>query len=57
MLAYTLIHHCDPDKYKPGEIVEILPPDPKASPEWRMAVNKLRMEILQKKTGWRPQGT
>ena len=57
MLAYTLIHGCDPTKYQAGEIVEILPPDPKASPEWRMAVNKLRMEILQKKTGWGPQGT
>ena len=54
MLAYTLIHGCDPDKYKQGEIVKILPPDPNPSPEWRMAVNKLRMEILQKKTGWRP---
>jgi len=24
MLAYTLIHGCDPDKYKPGEIVEMI---------------------------------
>ena len=56
MLASTLIHGCDPDKYKLGEIVEILPPDPNLSPEWRMAVNTLRMQILQKKTGWRPQG-
>jgi hypothetical protein len=38
MLAYTVIHGCDPNKYKPGEIVEILPSDPKASPEWRMSV-------------------
>ena len=30
MLAYTLIHNCDPGQYKPGEIVEILSPDPKA---------------------------
>ena len=29
MLTYTVIHGCDPNKYKPGEIVEILPPDPK----------------------------
>ena len=41
MLAYTLIHNCDPTKYQAGEIVEILPPDPNPSPEWRMAVNKL----------------
>ena len=54
MLAYTVIHGCDPNKYKPGEIVEILPSDPKASPEWRMSVNKLRQEIIQKETGWRP---
>ena len=56
MLAHTVIHGCDPDKYQAGEIVEILPPDANPSPEWRMTVNKLRMEILQKKTGWRPQG-
>jgi hypothetical protein len=55
MLAYTVIHGCDPSKYRPGEITEILPPDPKASPDWRMSVNTLRMEILQKKTGWRPE--
>lgn len=54
ILAYTVIHGCDPNKYKPGEIVEILPSDPKASPEWRILVNKLRQEIIQKKTGWRP---
>ena len=29
MLTYTVIHGCDPNKYKPGEIVEILPPDSK----------------------------
>ena len=28
MLAYTLIHGCDPDKYKPGQIVETLAPRP-----------------------------
>ena len=35
MLAYTVIHGCDPDKYQAGEIVEILPPDPKASSQSR----------------------
>ena len=48
MLAYTLIHGCDPTKYQAGEITEILPPDPKASPEWRMAANTLRRAVLQK---------
>ena len=28
MLAYTLIHGCDPTKYQAGEITEILPPRP-----------------------------
>lgn len=54
MLVHTLVHSCDPDKYKAGQIVEILLPAPKPSPEWRMSVSNLRMEILQKKTGWRP---
>ena len=40
MLAYTLIHGCDPDKYKPGEIVEILPPDRPT-------------RILRRSGGWR----
>ena len=56
MLAYTLIHNCDPDKYKAGEIVEILRADPKAG-DWWVSANALRREILQKKSGWRPQGT
>ena len=54
MLAYTLIHNCDSAKYKPGEIVEILPPDRKAG-DWWMAANTLRRAILQKKSGWRPR--
>ena len=29
MLNCTLIHGCDADKYKPGEIIEILRPDPR----------------------------
>ncbi len=32
MQAYTLIHNCDPEKYKWGEIVEIVSPDKKAPP-------------------------
>ena len=57
MLAYTLIHGSDPDKYKAGEIVEILRPDPKASRDCWMSANTLRRAILQKKSGWRPQGS
>ncbi len=49
MLAYQLIHNCDPAKYKPGEIVEILPPDAKASPGLNYS---LRMQIHRKKYGW-----
>lgn len=55
MLAYTLIHNCDFDKYRQGEIVEILQPDPKASGDWWMSVNRLKRAILQKKSGWRPE--
>jgi hypothetical protein len=29
--AYSLIHNADPQKYRWGEILEILPPDPKTS--------------------------
>lgn len=47
MLAYTLIHNCDPGKYKEGEITQILPPDPKAPPGLDY---KLRMAIHSKKT-------
>ncbi|SRR6266566_3927262 len=54
MLAYTLIHNCDPDKYKRGQITEILPPDLKASRDWWMSANRLRRGILQKKSEWRP---
>jgi len=57
MLNYTLVHGCDPNKYKPGEIVEILRPDPNLSNDWWMSANTLRREILQKKSGWRPRGT
>jgi hypothetical protein len=36
MPAYTLIHNCDSDKYEPGEIVDILRPDPNLSKDWWM---------------------
>ena len=54
MLNYTLIHGCNPDKHRSGEIIEILRPDPKASSDWWMAARNLRMEICRKKSGWRP---
>jgi len=54
MLNYTLIHGCDPEKYKSGEIVEILRPDPKAGEDWVMKARELRAKICQKKSGWRP---
>jgi hypothetical protein len=41
MLNYTLIHGCDPDKYRPGEIVEILRPDPNLSNHWWMEANRV----------------
>ena len=53
MLNYTLIHGGDPDKYKVGEIVEILRPDQNLSNDWWMEANTLRSAILQKKSGWR----
>ena len=53
MLSYTLIHGCDPAKYKASEIVEILRPDPGAG-EWWMKTRELRAKICQKKSGWRP---
>jgi hypothetical protein len=31
--AYSVIHNADPEKYQWGEILEILPPDPKTSEE------------------------
>jgi len=49
MLAYTVIHGCDPSRERSWRFCRRTP---KASPEWRMWVNKLRQEINQKKTGW-----
>lgn len=56
MLNYTLIHGCDSDKHKAGEIVEILRPDPNLSKDWWMAANTLRRAILQKQSGWQVVG-
>jgi|SRR5579859_908250 len=56
MLNYSLIHRCDSNKHKPGEIVEILRPDPNLLNDWWMSANTLRRAILQRKRRWRPQG-
>ena len=52
--AYSVIHNADPDKYQWGEILEILPPDPKTSEESIRRNIRLRHEIYQKKSDWRP---
>jgi hypothetical protein len=54
MLAYSLIHNADPEKYQWGEILEILPPDPKTSEEAIRRSIRLHYEIYQKKSNWRP---
>ncbi len=47
MLAYQVIHNCDPATYKWGEIVQILPPSHQAP-----GLNySLRMTIHRKKYG------
>jgi len=52
--AYSVIHGADPEKYQWGEILEILPPDPKTSEESIRRNIRLRHEIYQKKSDWRP---
>jgi len=52
--AYSLIHNCDPNKCQWGEILEILPPDPKTSEESIRRNIRLHYEIYQKKSTWRP---
>jgi hypothetical protein len=49
-----VIHNADPEKYQWGEILEILPPDPKTSEESIRRNIRLRHEIYQKKSDWRP---
>jgi hypothetical protein len=46
MRGFQLVHNCEPTKYKPGEIVEILPPDPKVLSDIDYA---LRLQIHRKK--------
>ncbi len=52
--AYSLIHNADPERYQWGEILEILPPDPKTSEESIRRNIRLHYEIYQKKSTWRP---
>lgn len=54
MLQYTLIHGCDPNKYRSGQILEILPPDPKTAEDAIRRNIQLHYEIYQKKSNWRP---
>ena len=53
MLQYTLIHGCDPNKYKQGEIVESLPPDANQKEESLRLNTSLYFQIHRKKGGWR----
>ena len=54
MLAYSVIHGCDPEKYQSGQILEILPPDPKTAEESIRRNIQLHYEIYQKRSNWRP---
>ncbi len=51
MLAYQVIHNCDPGAYKWAEIIEVLPPSSQAPPDLNYS---LRMAIHRKKHGLRP---
>jgi hypothetical protein len=52
--AYSVIHNADPEKYQWGEILEILPPDPKTAEESIRRNISLHYEIYQKRSDWRP---
>ena len=52
--AYSLIHNVDAGKYQWGEILEILPPDPKTAEESIRRNIQLHYEIYQKRSNWRP---
>jgi hypothetical protein len=52
--AYSVIHGADPEKYQWGQILEILPPDPKTSEVAIRRNIRLHDEIYQKRSNWRP---
>jgi hypothetical protein len=52
--AYSVIHNADPEKYQWGQILEILPPDPKTSEEAIRRNIRLHYEVYQEKSNWRP---
>jgi len=52
--AYSVIHGADPEKYQWGEILEILPPDPKTSEEAIRRNIQLHYQICEKRSNWRP---
>jgi hypothetical protein len=49
-----VIHGADPEKYRWGEILEILPPDPRITEDAIRRNIQLHYEIYQKKSTWRP---
>jgi hypothetical protein len=52
--AFSVIHNADPDKYQWGQILEILPPDPRITEDTIRWNIRLHYEIYQKKSDWRP---
>jgi len=52
--SYTVMHNADAEKYQWGEILEILPPDPKTSEDAIRRNIQLHYEIYQKRSNWRP---
>ena len=52
--AYSVIHNADPERYRWGQILEILPPDPRITEDTIRRNIRLHYEIYQKKSTWRP---
>lgn len=52
--AYSLIHNADTEKYRCGQILEILTPDPKTTEESTRRNIWLHYQIYEKKSSWRP---
>ena len=52
--GYSVIHGADPEQYQWGEILEILPPDPKTTEEAIRRSIELHYEVYQKRSNWRP---
>ena len=52
--AYSVIHNADPEKYQWGEVLEILPPDPKTSEEGDSPEHQTSLRDLPEEVNWRP---